>query len=293
MLRNLLFIIGILLITSCDSEETRETLKRSYIVVNGDTLHVTRYDNSVLSTVAYVDGEALSAQGCAIKDNFLYRFYDRGYCKVFQIHEDFSLTFVKEFKLASYRDGNHMNGVQFYPNSDILYSSEFYRRDCNVERLYLSEGKSEYLQTIHIADTDFLSNCKLNIFCGDDRFLWVFGAPGNELGKLCFVKYQCPELSLKEITLSGDDVLDQWSIVDDICMQGGKIKNGFLYFLSGSARNKKRLMVFDIQKKILFRNIILDDVIFEEPEDCDIYNNYFVITVYGSSAYYVIDSNNF
>ena len=207
----------------------------------------------------------------------------------FLINEDFSLSYVKEFKLASYKSGNHMNGVQFYPNSDILYSSEFYERNFNVEKVILSEGKSEYLQKIVIEDTGFLENCKLNIICGDDGFLWVFGAPGDALGKMHFVKFRCPDLSLKEVTIGRNEVLEHWMIVDDIFMQGGKIKNGYLYFVSGSAYYKKRLMVFNIHTKTLYRDILLNDIITEEPEDCDIINNKLIITVCGGTSYYVID----
>lgn len=290
MSRILIFIWGTLLFLSCDSESEKQAHEyKSYVVVNGDTLHVTRYDNSVLSTVAYVDGEALSAQGCAIKDNFLYRFYDRGYCKVFQIHDDYNLSYVKEFKLGSYRAGNHMNGVQFYPDSDILYSSEFYERSCNVEKINLHEGRVDYIQKIHISETEFLENCKLNIICGDDGFLWAFGSPGDEYGKMVFVKFRLPELTIKDVLLDDKDVIDHWSVIDDFCMQGGKVKGNYLYFLSGSASYKKRLMVFDTNSHLLYRDISLDDVILEEPEDCDVVNNHLIITVYGGSAYYVLD----
>ena len=100
MSRILLYFIVILLISSCDSEDTIQAHEyKSYIIVNGDTLHVARFDNGVLSTMAYVDGESLTAQGCAINDNYLYRFYDKGYCKVFRFDNDYKLSYIKEFKL--------------------------------------------------------------------------------------------------------------------------------------------------------------------------------------------------
>ena len=294
MLRNLLFIIGILLITSCDSEETRETLKRSYIVVNGDTLHVTRYDNSVLSTVAYVDGEALSAQGCAIKDNFLYRFYDRGYCKVFQIHDDYNLSYVKEFKLGSYSIENHGNCAQFnvVGNDTLLYIAGT-KRKCYVE--LIEENKSTLLQTITLSLDLFISD--FNIISGDDESLWAFGG-ANPFGELVVLKLRRPLLNEGDVILSQNDVLDVW-IVDknysyqDRVWQGGKVYKGKLFFVFGSAVTGKKIVVYDIKRREIVFSIPLDDVVEEEPEDCEIINSdILLLVVYGGNHYYLIENLN-
>lgn len=292
MSRILLIILGVvLLFLSCDSESEKQTREyKSYIVVNGDTLHVTRYDNSVLSTVAYVDGEALSAQGCAIKDNFLYRFYDRGYCKVFQIHDDYNLSYVKEFKLGSYSIENHCNCAQFnvVGNDTLLYIAGTNKK-CYVE--LIEENKSTLLQTITLSLDLFISD--YNIISGDDEALWAFGG-AIPFGELVVLKLRRPLLDEGDVILSQNDVLDVW-IVDknysylDRVWQGGKVYKGELFFVFGSAHIGKCIMIYDVSKHKTNKKLFLDNLILEEPEDCDFSNNNLIIFVYGGNAYYVIE----
>lgn len=290
MSRILIFIWGTLLFLSCDSESEKQAHEyKSYVVVNGDTLHVTRYDNSVLSTVAYVDGEALSAQGCAIKDNFLYRFYDRGYCKVFQIHDDYNLSYVKEFKLGSYRGGNHCNCAQFDRETGLLYASEFYQSKCNIERISLESGTSELIQEITIEKSEKLNFRYLNIVKGDDGYLWAMGGPIEGPETLFFYKFNAPDLSKPRITLTDKDIVDSWTFEDGMYTQGGVVNDGYIYFLFGVASVQKKILIFNTQNHNLVQLLNLDDVILEEPEDIDFVGKKLIVTVYGNSAYYVID----
>ncbi len=294
MLRNLLFIIGILLITSCDSEDTRETLKRSYIVINSDTLNIRRYYNSDMSTMVYVDGKQLTAQGCAIRDNYLYRFYDRGYCKVFQIENDYNMSFVKEFKLGSYQEGNHGNSAQFENKmgNTLLYVAGT-KRKCYVE--LLEGNKSKILQTISLDLKNY--SMDFNIICGDDDFLWAFGGMKPH-GTFILLKFRKPLISEGNITLLDTDILDSWIISPhysywDSVSQGGKLYNGKLYLVFGSAVTGKKIVVYDIKRREIVFSIPLDDVVEEEPEDCEIINSdILLLVVYGGKHYYLIENLN-
>ncbi len=282
------------MISSCDSEDTIQAHEyKSYIIVNGDTLHVARFDNGVLSTMAYVDGESLTAQGCAIKDNYLYRFYDKGYCKVFRFDNDYKLSYIKEFKLGSFQNGNHANCAQFDIKTGFLYISEFYQSKCNVEKILLEEGNSELMQEIVIKRSDILNFSYLNIVKGDDGFLWAMGGPAEGPETLFFYKFNAPDLSNKQVTLTDKDIVDCWIFENSMYIQGGVVKDKYLFFLFGISTSQKKVLIFDTNTHALVLQLNLDEVVIEEPEDIDIIDNKVLITVFGSSVYYVIDLERF
>lgn len=291
--RILLFILGLLLLLGCDSELADPEPQKTHIVVNGDTLHVTRYDNGVLSTMAYVDGEQLSAQGCAIKDNYLYRFYDKGYCVVFKIEDNFKLSYVKEFKLGSFHSGNHCNCAQFDKETGLLYVSEFFQSKCNVERISLDNGTSELIQEITIEKSDKLNSRYLNIVKGDDGFMWAMGGPTEGPETLYFYKFQAPDLSNPQVTLTANDIVDSWTFQDGMYVQGGVVKDKFLFFLTGISTTQKKIFIFDKETHNLVHILNLDGVVWEEPEDLDFRGNNLIITIFGGTSFYMIDCANF
>ena len=185
-----IFIVGIFFLISCDSAENFSF--QSFIYFKGDTLRITRYDSAIPMSV-YADGMIMQAQGCAIYRDYLYRFYDGGFCKVFNIKES-GLVFQNEFKLGCYHYGNHANCAQIDNNSGLLYVSDFLQRRCYVEKLSVGKANSELVQEIEIAESEKLGNCHLNIICGDDGYLWAFGGPENGSGKLHFFKFNLPDI---------------------------------------------------------------------------------------------------
>ena len=280
------FCLISLLLLSCNTDDLDYRLIDYW---NVDGVVIKKYDNKVMPNYATLDGSSLTAQGCAISGSIMYRFYNGGYCKAFEISDDFNIRLVTEFQMDSYHDGNHMNCAQFYPKSDILYSSEFNMRTCNVEKINLTDSNSVQLQRIHINETENLGHGFLNIVCGDDGFLWAFGDYGN--GTICLLKFLLPDTikSNNNVHIGDDDVLGKWFHVDDICLQGGLVKNGFIYLLSGSYTDKRYLFIFDSSTGALSKKINLNAIVKEEPEDCDFYKNHLIITVFGGSSFYVMD----
>lgn len=283
----LVFILLCPLLSSCFRDD-----KYDFYPVkkwNIDGVNIFRYYSSILKQEVIVDNMRLVAQGCAFRGDTLYRFYDGGYCGVYYINSKLNLARIIEYKLASFHVDNHMNCCQFDLSTGYLYSSELNRRVCNVEEINNDKGRSNLLQIITIDKSKLLGNGYVNIICGDDEYLWAFGGPVDKEDSLYFFKFKKPPLSLKEVHLSDKDVIDSWYIVDDVCMQGGTVHKGLLYFLSGTATGKKKLLIFDTHSKVLKKVINLDEIISEEPEDCDFYNNKLIITVFGGTAYYAIE----
>ena len=280
----LLLCFCVLLTTACEDVPDNAVLERGYFVDQGDTIRVHRlFCENMDSNYPYEDTN-LTAQGAAIYDNHLYRIYDYGYCKVFRLDQIYT-TYESEFKLKSFHKGNHANCAQIDKATGLLYESEYYERICNVEKV--SRDGSVFIQAIRIEKTDKLGDGPLNIVKGDDGFLWAFGC-SDDYRTLSFFKFKSPSTDSPEVILSDIDIIDSWTDYTDFFMQGGKVRNGYLYFLSGSANSCKKIMIYDISSKQLLRSIDLNEVIIEEPEDCDIIDDKLIITVYGSNAYYVL-----
>lgn len=292
MKEKIVFIFVMLLFFSCDIEDNAVT-NNSYIVNQGDTIRVRRLVESHMDYNYIYNNVYLTAQGASIYNNHLYRFYDYGLCKVFRMDRIYT-SYVSKYKLKSFHEGNHVNCAQIDKSTGLLYESEFYERKCNVERI--SETGSEFVQTIKIENQESIPGSYLNIVKGDDGYLWAFGCMDSGAGPLYFYKFNLPSTDIAEVSLSEKDLVDKWTDFNDICMQGGIVRKGYLFFLSGSSNAFKKLLIYDTKNKSLFRSIDLTDIIPEEPEDCDFiedeYEEKLIVTVYGSNAYYVLNLTN-
>ena len=102
-----------------------------------------------------------------------------------------------------------------------------------------------------------------------------------------------PDLSKPRITLTDKDIVDSWTFEDGMYIQGGVVNDGYIYFLFGVASVQKKILIFNTQNHNLVQLLNLDDVILEEPEDIDFIGKKLIVTVNGSSAYYVINLMEF
>lgn len=278
-------VFAVSLFVACENVEDNAVIRRSYLVDQGDTIRFYRLFCNQMDYNYYYGDACLTAQGAAILDNHLYRIYDYGICKVFRMDRIYA-SYVSEFKLKSFHKGNHANCAQIDKLTGYLYESEYFERRCNVEEI--NKDSSTFIQTIRIEETVKLGDSNLNIIKGDDGFLWAFGGPECGSGILYFFKFKLPSANIPEVTLSDNDLVDSWTDYNEIASQGGIIRNGRLYYLSGNAYSYKKLLIYDTLNKCLLRSIDLSDIIIEEPEDCDFLDDRLIITVYGSKAYYVL-----
>ena len=284
-------VLFLLLFLSCAKGEVIDINNNGIIKVNESQVSVKKVGGYIPDSV-FIDDKVIHGQGCAIVDNYLYRLFDGGYCSVFNINTIDDISYCHGFKLDSYSSFNHANCAQYDRISGLFYISAFKERKCNVESIDAINGSSTLIQQIEIKESEVLGEGCLNVICGDDGFLWAFGGPESGFGTLVFLKFRKPAISLYDsgrIILDENDLVDLWRQDDIISVQGGVVKHGYLFFLSGSLTSNKKILAYNTSTHEMEYLIILDDVVAEEPEDIDFWGNYLVVTVYGGSAYYALD----
>ena len=242
------------------------------------------------------EGRQYAAQGVAIWDKTLYRLYDTGICQSFDISEIEKPLLISTFPLASYQKTNHSNGGQFLSIRETTIDSPFLYVSGSLGRCFvesISDKSSTLIQTITIDEEEIAQqNVRLNIVCGDDGFLWAFGR-NVEKRELWFAIFPKPNLSKNTVRLCYDDMIDFWTepnyIFEKSVSQSGKIYNGRLYYVFGTEKTDRHIMIYDTKshKKIL--DYDLNQYVKEEPEDLEIIGKSIYIFINGGTGYYVID----
>lgn len=239
------------------------------------------------------DGFSLIGEGVAVNGTTMYRVYDKGVCQTFDISDIENPKPIATFELGSYVPSNHANCSQFFQDEDgtvYLYVSGL-RGKCFVERI--TETSSSLVQTISLNEMDLFQGSKrLNMICGDDGFLWLFGSD-NKGECLLFAKARRPETGEGDVTLKMGDILDYWSdseyVYNESVWQGGKMYEGNLFFVFGTAVSRRHIAVYNIYTHELSMDIDLNEYVHEEPEDCELLDGKILLAIYGGTGYYVID----
>ena len=230
-------------------------------------------------------------QGMAIHDRIMYRLYDTGLCQTLDLSDLAYPKKIASFELGSHASSNHANCAQtrIDENGDVLlYVSGQKDGRTYVERMTTSSAT--LIQTITLSPMElFDQTISLNAVCGDDGYLWYFGAGGD---KLLFAKARLPLLSEGDVTIGEDDILDFWSeggyVYEEDVWQGGMVYKDFLFMLFGDRGAKAHLAVYDVRAHQRIMDIELSSAIKEEPEDCDIIPEGILVATYGGSHYYLI-----
>lgn len=239
------------------------------------------------------DGTIQRAQGMAISDSVMYRFFTTGLCQTFDITDVDNPVEIATFKLGSYGSSNHSNSAQFYVDNNgekLLYLSGMGGK-CYVERI--NENSSKLIQTITLEKISYLQNSvRVNTICGDDGYLWLFGID-TKGDMLVFARAKRPDPRLSEAIITKEDILDFWHKKDykfsESLSQGGKVYGGNLFFVFGSQTTDSHLDIYNVFTHQIVYSVDLNDIISEEPEDCDIFGNCLILTVDGGKGYYVLD----
>ena len=232
-----------------------------------------------------------SGQGVAIRDRIMYRLYNTGLCQTYDLADLANPVKIGSFNLGSHLSSNHSNCAQTLldENGDVLlYVSGLKNGKTYVERISTTE--SSLVQVITLPKLEILDNTNtLNTICGDDGFLWIFGAGA---GRLVFAKARRPLLSQMDVLLDENDILDVWYedgyVYSDDVSQGGKVYKGLLFFLFGARGSKAHLAVFDTQIHRRISDIDLSGIFYEEPEDCELLPEGILIVTNRGSNYYLV-----
>jgi len=259
------------------------------ISVRKNKVTIGRVGQAVVPQYVTYGGSDLAGQAVAIYGNIMFRMYNKGYCKTFEIDDGFGIKAIGSFELGSFDSDNHANSAQF---SDViadtgypyLYVASTLENKCYVEKV--TATSAELVQTISYTIASH-PNVRFNAQVGDG-FLWLFGGDTTTNGSLYIYKFNLPSLSSASVTLLESDAIDSFSIPDynynaDGQCQGGKIYGNKLYWLFGADRYystwKRRLVVIDLVKKSVVSSVDLSNNIEHEVEDLDFIRDVAIIAV--------------
>ena len=290
-----LIVFG-LICTACVVKDLEKEVEEQ--LENGElTPVVIQPDSTVKIDVIVKTGDGMenrcggwSGQGCAIHDKVLYRIYDTGLCQTFDISDLAHPAKIDSFALGSHMTSNHGNCAQSCVDTAgnvFLYVSGLKGR-CFVE--WVTPHASLLVQSITLMPLDiFGQSVSLNMICGDDGYLWIFGSGGD---KLYFAKARKPDIQESNVILGENDILDYWTEdgyeYNKDVWQGGMVYNGFLYFLFGAYGPFAHLVVYNVKTHERVKDIDLSSVVREEPEDCELIPEGILIVTNGGSNYYLV-----
>lgn len=289
-LRDLLYLLGILLLLSCTKETIQDIIGQGesrLIVV--ESIEKT---GDIFENFCTYEGKTYIAQGVAICGNTLYRLYDSGLCETYNIDDITRPRKLATFELGSRNVLNHANCAQIKlpGNGDTLLYVAGLRGKCFVERI--SADHSALLQTITLPPLGVFHNTQnMNIICGDDGFLWLFGE-ARSTKTLFFAKARLPLISEGNVVLTKNDILDYWSesgyVYSKSVWQGGMVYEGNLFYVFGRGESNRHIAVYNTFNHQKVKDITLNGIVSEEPEDCDMCGEYIVLTIYGGKGYYLM-----
>lgn len=238
-----------------------------------------------------------TAQGMAIYGDYAYLFNDGGLCRKLNLKTG---KIDGEFMLQCAAKNTHVNSAcfskQYISDSHIpaLYVTEFYgKRRCFVEVIH--NRTSKLVQTIELRNLQG-KNPFVREWIVDSKegMLYAVIREDNQNDRNVIKKFQLPQLiDGKEIVLTDEQVLDEFSVRFVNGLQGGKIKGRYMYIATGftplHGEGKyfdREIKVIDLKKKKLVRSIDLSKVTVNEPEDIDFYKGNCLLFAGGTGGIY-------
>lgn len=228
-----------------------------------------------------------SAQGMAIWGDRAFLFNEGGDCRVLNLRNG---NVVSGFSLGSANKKNHVATACFgkeFPqggNLPALYIAEFSGLSrCFVENV--SDSSSLLLQIIEAKEKG--ENYLIQCWLVDTINGFIYTVSGRQTADsegrwpVVFRKYNLPKLKDgKQIVLTEQDKLDQFEMNFSNCLQGGCIRRGYMYIVTGfqqsryeSVRAKRSLKIINLKNKSLKKEIDLTYTTTNEPEGFDFFKN--------------------
>lgn len=244
-------------------------------------------------------GLNLSGQAIAIYGNELFRFHDKGYCRVYDISDLSNVSFVRHFNLDGYGPSLHCNCATFAPSVEngetypYIYVAKYTSMECYVEKL--TDSGAVLIQTITI-DNTVTTRPHGNIWIGDDGYLYACTAPtGSDPdistpANFTFYKFRTPDLNNSEVVLSEPDVIETWKmenyVYNSLPFQGAMTCNGKVFVAFGISTTDRIINVWDDKTHKLVSTIPITENISHEPEDVAVYNGDMILAVNGANVAY-------
>jgi len=231
-----------------------------------------------------------SAQGMAIHKNSAFLLNNEGYCRIYDLKKK---KLISEFDLASAGKENHANSASFgadFPKGNKKYPAIYISQCmapsyCYVENI--TEKGSQLIQTLQIRSKGIEQYSCNWIVDSEQKYIYTMASLSGEIDSIgtriyLITKLPLPPLDSTSFVFTEKDIVDQFEILFPNLLQGGTIKNNYLYLPVGvhdypgseSRKDKHRaLIIVNLITKQIERTIDINDSVLEEPEDVDFYKN--------------------
>ena len=181
--------------------------------------------------------------------------------------------------------GNKLNSWDTFP---LLYLSQTSdSRACFVLHIFNDAKSYKIIQTIiYKGENHYRNNQAFDWFIDlDNSFIYTYGNVSRGSNKREIVKFNLPSLSIKDIVLTDQDVIDCFILEDQSVYQGSKIIDGLLYAPVGygNSQHPGRLIIVDLNLKVVVEDIPISC---GEPESIGKYKSGAIICGGGRDPYY-------
>ena len=268
---------------SCDNDEYYDELKD---IANTSK---TEEEGSVIKIEKYMSQENISSNlqaGDCYGDYFFQ--FENNNARVL-ISNLKTKRFLGMVTLSS-NSKNHCNNVSF--------SRIFYDTDDEFPLLYVSgspSGTYNHVQVYRIQkmDNTFTISKVQEIVLpksnSDNNLYWTGAVMDNENGFMYvyannqgaqIAKFNIPDIMQKEIALTDEDILEQFTVATFRHQQGAVIHNGMMYVMDGVPQwgDTNYLRIIDLVNKDNYKTINITELGFGnvEFESCSYYEDYFI-----------------
>jgi hypothetical protein len=249
-----------------------------------------------------------TAQGMAIYENSAFLLNDEGYCRIYNLK---SKKLISEFHLASADTLNHANcasfGVEFPKNNKkypAIYVSEC-KGDfsCFVESI--DENGSHLIQTLKVKTKGQEHYSVDWIVDKEQKCIYTVANPSKEIDStgtrnILITKLSLPSIHEGNIVFTEKDIIEQFEIKFANLLQGGIVRNNYLYLPvglhlfkgSGKRKDKNRaIIIVNLKTKRIEKNIDINKEVKNEPEDVDFYKNHLILYCGQEGGLYKIKYN--
>lgn len=276
-----------------------DTIIKKDTIIHNDTLK--RSDIIISYFMDQIEGST-SVQGADPYYNYLFQFqHANSKVFIYDIEEKKQIGIVNLQQIPT----NHCNTVSF--------SNIFYEKTDPFPLLYVSgsqTGTYNHVQVYRILrDTLNFSLTKIQeislpVATQTNNLYWT-GAVIDKTNNYMYIyansngaqiaKFNIPDFEKPNITLTEDDILEQFSLPSFTHQQSGCIKDSLLYIMDGVPNwgDTNYLRIIDLKNKKDFRKINLTELGYGkiEFESISIYDSVFICTTNKNAGIYTIKFN--
>lgn len=291
---------------STDSSETpkdstsKDSIGEPIIPDTTETVSVLDTARAVITLAfqKFMDDESkMGEQGASAFGDYLFQFLSHE--KAVYIYnlktKSFEEYVTYDLDRTSHCTNASFSNVYYDPNDEfpLLYVSGSNISIYNYVQVFRVEKNNGFKLT-HIQEIILPQSSKKNnlywqnvVMDNENNFMYVYASTNGAQ----IAKFNIPDYKQPKVTLTDDDILDQYSFETFRAQQGAVIKNGFLYVTEGipAQQNLSNLRIIDlVNKKQIYKFDLLSLGFNFETEGLTFYNNQLLVTTYYGQGIYTI-----